>query len=118
MLTPEQLKSAVSNLIEELPEYSTSEDLMQAAVRYAVSPVTWIHATPEERVEMKREVYRALKQMADVKDIDNHLTREDLDFLKLALERLDQAISMFWQEDSPISTIEEAKEYIKKAMEK
>ena len=88
-MTKEELVRGCMTVIEKLPEYDTADDLMISGVRAAIPIKTWIESSPEGRVELTRELYRALKAGFQVKDVDDHLTREDLEILDECIERME-----------------------------
>ena len=87
-MTKEEIFRGCETIIQKLPEYDSSDDLMIEGVRAAVSVKEWIDASPEAREDLKRELYRAFKAVFQVTDIDDHLTREDLKHLEKAVELL------------------------------
>ena len=91
-MNKQQLERGCRTIIEKLPEQEFADDLMIEAVRSAVTPEEWINRTPEERTELKRELYRALKAAFDVVDIDDHLTAEDFELLDEVISEIDDWI--------------------------
>ena len=105
--TPEQIQRGVEKLIEALPEYEMSEDLLIEAAHHAIGTKQWIEDI-EGREEVKRDIYRALKVLGNVKLPDDKLTREDLEELGSALICLTDPVTE--------SDIESAISHIRKAM--
>lgn len=115
-----QLQRGCEKLIEELPEFEAADELMISASRHAVGSNVWIAATPEERTEFKREIYRALKAMVGVKLSEDSLMREDLEELKKAIAILESDNIYGYVEEYPGLGIMlgDAVSHIKKAMQK
>ena len=88
-MTKEELVRGCMTVIEKLPEFDCADDLIIEGVRAALPIKTWIEAAPEGREDFKREMYRALKAGFSVKDVDDHLMREDLKTLKEIIERME-----------------------------
>lgn len=114
-----QIRKGLQKLVSDLPEYELSDDLLIAAVRDAVDPVVWINATPDERTDMKRDLYRALRDMVDVEDISDRLIREDLEDLDRAITALEDVVGKQRNTSTVIpwvmGQISTALDYIKKA---
>ena len=91
-MTKEELIRGCMTVIEQLPEYDDADDLMIDGVRSAISIEEWVKGTPEKREEYKRELYRALKAGFQVHDIDDHLTREDLELLDRSILILENPV--------------------------
>jgi len=82
--TPEQIQRGLEKLVEALPEYSQADDLLIEAARAAVGPKQWIEDI-DGREELKRDIYRALKLLGNVKLPDDAMIREDLEEIEKAL---------------------------------
>ena len=88
-MTKEELVRGCMTVIEKLPEFDCADDVMIEGVRAALPIKTWIEASPEGKEEYKRELYRALKAGFQVKDVDDHLVREDLELLDASIAILE-----------------------------
>ncbi|KKN65785.1 hypothetical protein LCGC14_0478300 [marine sediment metagenome] len=108
-MTKEELVRGCMTVIEKLPEYDTADDLMISGVRAAISTKLWIESSPEGREEFKRELYRALKAGFAVKDVDDHLTREDLEILDECIERM-ESWDWFRSLDEVIANLKKVRE--------
>jgi len=94
-LSVEELKSAAVKAIEIFPDYDMAEEILIDAIKQTAGELKWdtIKEDREQKDEVLRDVYRALKEAFKLELIDDRFTREDLDILKHAVDDLERSKS-------------------------
>ena len=116
VMTQEELVRGCEKIIELFAESEHSDEIMTDAVRAAISPSEWLNLGEDDKIEYKRELFRAFKAGFNVKLIDDKLTREDLEHLKDAKMHLHRAYILAVGSEELRSEIHNTLAHVEQAM--